>query len=235
MSEFVYKDYLPLNARVIVDYTKEQKVAFSYPIKWSYQKAVWKMAYPTVVSWWSSLHILPFVYILPFIFVVGLPFILIRMIFFPYSTTSTTTRHFDFFHLGLPGSIGFFYLLGIPAIITFILSRDKEKLSKYIPKMGYFVAKTLSSTKEIIVEPNKIHEDKFIIPAFKNIFLNYKCTKDFNKYLKKIEVLEIPFNFKIRRFFLPFLKKKERNSFVFRAVFYFSQQPQEGNMEIEFI
>ena len=56
-----------------------------------------------------------------------------------------------------------------------------------------------------------------------------------HKYLEKLEILEIPFVYKNRRFLLPFLSKKVKNDYVFRAVFYFSQTPKKGKLDVEFI
>ena len=237
MSEFVYKDYLPANARVIVDYKKEQKVAFSYPIKWSYRKAVWARAYPVVTSWWVGIHIIPLMYACLLLFPIAILYLLIKSIFYPYSRTitTTTTSTFNFVTSFLPIIIVAFYVFGVPAIITLILSKDKERISKWIPKMGYWTANYITGSKEITFKSKDIIKNKIIIPSFGNIFLNYKCKGEFNKYLEKVEVMEIPFNYKHRRFLLPFLKKKEKNDYDFRAVFYFLNKPKNGNMCVEFI
>lgn len=92
MNKFVYKDYCPANARVIVDYTANEKVKFSYPIEWSYRKAVWFRAYQTVISFWVSLHIrIMNDFIWKILLPIGLPIVLIYAYFFPFKTTETTT------------------------------------------------------------------------------------------------------------------------------------------------
>ena len=46
----LYKDYIPANARVVVDYTKEDKVKFSYPVEYTYWGAVYKCVYSNILS-----------------------------------------------------------------------------------------------------------------------------------------------------------------------------------------
>lgn len=241
-NKFIYKDYLPANARIIVDYKAKDPVTFSYPREWSYRKAVWKMGYSAVAGFWLALH-LPIVYLVLYIFIPGIViyfFYLLSLVdineLMSYETTSTLGSSFNsiIFMLIFYGFI-FFYLLGIPAIITWYLSLNKERLSKWIPKMGYWATKILCQCKEMIITTKDIKDNKAVLSAFKNVYLNYEPTGDFEKYLEKIEVLEIPFNFKKRRFFIPFLKKKTYNDFIFRAVFFFSKKPIKGEMKVEFV
>lgn len=52
MDNFVYKDYIPANARILIDYKAKEKVRFSYPRKWTYWKAVRELAYPIIFFSW---------------------------------------------------------------------------------------------------------------------------------------------------------------------------------------
>ena len=233
MSEFVYKDYLPANARVIVDYTRKNKVGFSYPLEWTYWKAVWKRGFQTVATFWSSLHICFFIYLMP-LFVIALVGGLIFLIIHPIDLISeASVISSNWIVYPILGAI--FWVIGIPALITFWLALDKERMAKWFPKLGYFAGIMVEGTLVTQFTKDNISDNKAIIPSFNNVFLNYKAHKDFNKYLEKVEILEIPFHFKIRRFWLPFLSKKEKNDYDFRAVFYFSQKPMEGSLDVEFI
>lgn len=235
MSDFVYKDYLPANSRVIVDYTRKEKVGFSYPLEWTYWKAVWKRGYLTVLSFWLAINIY-WVFLFTPLIVLGIIGYFVFLIFNPITKTiAEYTYTISFMTHGLPLILLMFYLLGIPALLTFWLSLDKERMSRWFPKLGYWSAKIIYGTKEKIFTKEDISEDKVIIPSFSNVFLDYKTTGDFNKFLQKIEILEIPFDYKTRRFWLPFLSKKEKNDYDFRAVFYFSQKPMEGSLDVEFI
>ena len=244
MSEKVYKDYLPANARIIVDYNSKEKVKFSYPNKWTYRKAVWRSAYPTIVAFWTIVQFIPFLY---FLIYVGLPLFICYVFYllFTADLSTTTTYIYDFNYtkellkqivvmVGISASV-FFYMFGIPAFITYYLSRDKEKLSKWVPICGYWSSKIMGVLKEWTYTTEDVNNNKIVLSSFSNVYLNYHSTKDFAKYLQKIEIFEIPFNYIKRRFFMPFKKKKEYNEFKFRAVFFFSQKPIKGELKIEFI
>lgn len=243
MSEKVYKDYLPANARIVVDYNSKEKVKFSYPNEWTYRKAVWQRGYPTIACFWMSIHVIPLLY---FLIYVGLPLVTcyIFYLFFTADLTTTTTYTYTYNYIGeilkqIAAMLGiyaivFFYFFGIPAFITYYLSRDKEKLAEWVPKCGYWTAKVMGVIKEWTYTTEDVNNNKIVLSSFSNVYLNYQSTKDFAKYLQKIEIIEIPFNYIKRRFFMPFRKKKEYNEFVFRAVFFFSQKPIKGELKIEF-
>lgn len=233
MADFVYKDYLPANARVIIDYTKDNRVGFSYPIEWTYWKAVWKRGFKTVASFWLSLHLFLFFYLRP-LWIAGLIGAIIFLIIHPIELI-TKASILSSNSVIYPYIGGFFWFIGIPALITLWLALDKERMAKWFPKIGYWSAVMILGTCEKIFTKEDIADKKAVIPSFSNIFLNYKTSGDFNKYLEKVEILEIPFSFKTRRFWLPFLSKKEENDYEFRAVFYFSQTPKEGTLDVEFI
>lgn len=225
MSDFVYKDYLPANARIIIDYTKHEKVGFSYPLEWTYQKAVWKRGYYTILSFWMSLHI----FIFKFIGVLAIIYLIFASIFNANMSMETTSIRLLTYVIG----VTIFYLFGIPAIATLILSFNKDIMSKLLPKLGYWSSNLSEGRAETIFNKENISDNKAIIPSFSNVFLEYKATEDFNKYLEKVEILEIPFNYK-RRGFWGF-KRHEYNDFDFRAVFYFKQTPINGELKVEFI
>lgn len=240
MSEFVYKDYLPANARIVIDYKAKERVKFSYPRRWTYKKAVWKMGYITVFSFWANFHVILIFYLTLYLI---LPTLIIISIFFPFEQVSEIPTHteiliFNFITVlkSLIFAGGFLlYIFGIPALATLYLSRDKERLSNWVPKIGYWTACWSLRNKEMTFKPKDIIDNKVIIPNFSNIFLNYECSGDFNKYLEKVEILELPFKYKIRRFWMPFLiKKREKNDYEFRAVFYFSNKIKKGSMKVDF-
>src|SRR3989338_6027331 len=158
MSEFVYKDYLPANARVIIDYKKEQKVSFSYPIEWSYWKDVWKRGYFTVLGFWVVLHAILFRY---FFYYLLVPIIVIKSIFFPFiieRSAKLVIIDFGivFVYFLLPMIITAFYFFALPAIATLILAFNKDRLSYWLPKMGYWSAYLLDGRKEATFKENPI-------------------------------------------------------------------------------
>lgn len=231
----VFKDFTPANARVIIDFNKDQPVTFSYPIEWTYWKAVWKNAYPTIVSFWITITFYPFkFFFVPILF--SLPFIGIYFILYPITKTVET---YTYTQTGWPViillTIFFGYYLAIPALFTYILALDKEKLSKYVPKFGYWTMKLKGCTRYRTFNPKDIHRNKTIISIFNNVYLHYKTTGDFDRYLSKIEILEIPYTYKIESLLWPFkISKSEINDQEFRAVFHFKHKPLIGQMTVEY-
>lgn len=232
MSEFEYKDYTPANARVIVDYTKGQKVSFSYPIKWTYWKAVFKRAYPTIMAFWLSIHTFWVGYILPYLIIVFVV-VLAYLVIIEYTIeiySETLIYNLAYF---APALVAVFYVFIIPMLITLYLARDKELLAKWMPKLGYWTYKLCGRIKETTFSTKDVIDNRVSIPIFNNVYLNYKCEGDFNK-LEKVEILEIPFNYRERGFWNPFKEKVYRNDYLYRVVFYFSETPKNGKMEVEF-
>ena len=237
-TKTVYHDYIPANARIIIDYDAKEKVQFSYPVEWTYKKAVWQRAYGTVIGFWAMLHYIalyPFLVAFPGIFI-GFFLAILPHINFAVDLSEKTAVSI----MSLCGILGIEFvfiaeLFIIPFFITFFLSRDKERLARWIPKMGYWSCKYLGKLKETEFTPEHINEKTCVLSAFSNVYLDWKPTDDFTKYLTKIEILEIPFSFKKRRLWCPLVEKKIYNEWFFRAVFHFSEQPKTGSMLVEFI
>lgn len=237
MSEVVYKDYIPANARIVVNYRAKEKVKFSYPIEWTYWKAVRKRALPVVIQFICMIIIKVLLYV--GIFVV--PYFLINLYLNPvvryveahYSTLDLSL----ILRFALPiFFVEVFIILIIPVIITIYLALDKDRLGCWIPRLGYYSALMVGRLKEKTFEVGDVLENKVIIPNFSNVFLEYECNGGFDKYLERIEIIEYPFSYKIRKFFFPYLRKfkKEKNDYEFRAVFYFSKKPLKGDMNVIF-
>jgi len=230
MSEFTYKDYLPLNARIIIDYNqkKGEKVKFSFPNEMGYKKAVWHRAFPTVMS---LCFVIFFLYLL-------LPIVILdvvsSVIMDFLSVKMSTNIYSTFFIDNISGFLILMFLI-FPAVLTFYLSRDREKLSKWIPKFGYWTGYLVGYLCQKEFTDKDVCENKVVIPVFQNVTLRWFPNEDFNRYLEKIEILELPFSFK-KKPFLMFGKWREiKNEYIFRAVFYFSQTPEKGSMLVEFI
>ena len=236
MTEFVYKDYVPQNARVIIDYKARERVKFSYPKSMTYWKAVWKNAYPTVLGFWVAIHTSILFYTFIYIFI---PFLLIRSIFSPFVVKGGQDLIFNFFtflsDFLLPILGALFYLLGIPAIFLLWLATNKERLSAWIPKIGYWSAILSFRTNYKTFTEEDVHDNKVIIHSFSNTYIEYDPTGDFDEHLEKVEIMEIPFEYICRGLWNPFKKKVEKNDNSFRAVFYFSGPINTGKMEVTFI
>jgi len=245
MSEHIYKDYIPANARVVVDYTKpkEQRVSFSYPTSWDYKKAVWKMAFPTITNFWIILHIR----LIILSSVIAIPLYALYQFATGKLTLASTISNSPppspvsinilFFKVISALIFAIFYFYGIPALFNYFISKDKKKLADVVPKAGYYTALMTGQLKKQTYTSNDLTEDnKIVIPQFNNVFLDFDCSGDFEKYLARIEIMEYPFTFKRIHLGLITFKKREskqqNNEWFFRAVFHFSHKPVEGELNV---
>jgi hypothetical protein len=223
----IYKDYIPANARIIIDYKAHEKVKFFYPREWTYRKAVLKCAFPTVMGFFLLAHIYPiFVYI-----IIHVIKSIIGMITYTGASVTVTTHQTVIYHdlqalipYGILIVFAVFYIFLIPLFITLFLATNKERLSKWVPKLGYWGVLISGMVKEKTFI-------KVAIPNFSNVYLKYNTTKDFNKYLEKVEIWELPFDY-IRRIW--FFRWRVKNDLHFRAVFFFSEEPKKGEMKVRF-
>ena len=104
-----------------------------------------------------------------------------------------------------------------------------------MPKLGYYAAVMGGRIKSKTFTKDDIDDKKVVIPSFSNVYLDYDANEDFEKYLDKVEILEIPFDYLRKSILFPFLKaKREKNDFDFRAVFYFSDTPLKGSLQTKF-
>lgn len=237
-----YKEYLPLNARVIVDYTKEQKVTFSYPVEMTYEKAVWKRGFQIILSFWLALHGYVLNILLPFFLLFFFGFLMYLGFEGTHTITSVTGGWKNsLLCMGLL-IVCLVYIFGIPAMFNYFASKRKEFYAGLIPKMGYWKSKMSPVVNEKEFIPIDVIENVVVIPQFNNVYLHYEADGEFNEYLEKIEIWELPFNLRIKIHPLmgwwvkPLLSIKdgEKNSFEFRAVFHFKQKPMNGKLVVTY-
>jgi len=235
----LFKGIIPANANIEIEYGRDAKVKFSYPIKWTYKKAVIHRAFPTIYAFF----ILAFVKLISQIFwLIILPGILFLItasslgIYSKADITITLIRISNTFfeHFDLMFNIFAVYFL-FSLIFPFFLALNKKWMATLMPRFGYYSTVLLGKTKEMIFIYNDIEDNKCVIPSFKNVFLNYKATGDFSKYLKKIKIFAYDFKYHIRTRIGIFVKhKKKANDFVYYAVFEFTKTPIDGYLECEY-
>jgi len=177
----VYKDYLPLNANVTIDYSAEEKdrVRFDYPIKYSYKKAVWKGAYVAILGLW--------LYILLAIAYSGLIIYVLYKCILLIGTAQSVPIHISLASLItalLPLIIFGYVMFGIPAIITYYLSLDKKRLAKFVPKLSKYSTLIMGNIIERKFITKDIKDNKATILRFSNVYMDYNATGDFNKQLQ---------------------------------------------------
>lgn len=245
-QEHIFKDYIPANARVHVTYKKGEnpQVDFKYPRKWTYKKAVWKCAYTNILHMWIVINYK--------IMKVGIPIIILywitNMINNPYTITKTVTEVYNINELIKTIGYAVLFIIGIvsylgipPATITYYLQKKKERLGKWIPLIGYY--SNLISNKEVHVQkftPKNTFKKKAIIYSFSNVYLEYNTTEDYNKYLERVDIMELPYEYQRKNWVSVILKrenknKKTKNDYEFTAIFTFSQQPKKGELTVEYI
>lgn len=116
-------------------------------------------------------------------------------------------------------------LFVIPIFVVFIFYHN-PKLMRLIPNIWFMMPGSPLYVKTI--KPEDIKNNKFEIPLFKNIGLNYVAKKEFSKYLERVEIVEHEFKaFKNRRKQIP-------QDILWKATFYFSKKPKTGELKIEF-
>ncbi len=195
----------PNNARVFIDYRKQKdKVKFEYVAQDNVLKIVWIAMFRIWFSKGLYLALLP-----TFLMVV-------------YSIQNLEID--NFLKNIFLANLGAFYFFGIPTIVSLIFLRSKKLLS-LMPKIQfrflggrYYIAKFKSKD---------IQNNKIVLPLFSNIGLDYKATKEFSKYLERVEIIEHPFNYYVK-------KKKKPQQYLWRADFFFSKKPKTGELKIGF-
>lgn len=90
---------------------------------------------------------------------------------------------------------------------------------EYFPLLNFKISKMFFMEKSLVINPEILHDNKFIIPSFDNIGLEYEASKDFSKFLRRIEV---------------------RNIFVgtdefWQCIFVFRKKPKSGELSIKYV
>jgi len=227
-----YHNYIPANARVNIEFSKDEPVSFSYPREWTYWKAVWKIAYSNVFLLWITINFKTISYVSW----VALPVLSLKYLFFPvsvYLPGDFIVYDWTFIlRLLLSILIFFMYFYGLPALFTLWLAQDKDKMARWIPKIGYWARIMLRGYEAVKVwEAKDIVDNKLVLPNFSNVYLDYEASGSMGECLERIQVLEYKFDWVKKGVF----KKKEKNDYVWYAVFTFKQMPQDGSLKVKFI
>lgn len=138
-------------------------------------------------------------------------------------------------YLNLLGQLNRFDL-PIFFVVSYFYSQLVRWLSPLIFSINYFknnfpminaytliIFEMLTSYKNPVhkgkVNPKVIENNKFIISDFRNVYMDYKFTEDFAKYIKKIDVVNLYTD----------------NPYKWRAEFHFSKQPKKGEFYIKYV
>jgi hypothetical protein len=201
----------PNNARVKIDYSNlDSPVKFDYVASDSEFKIIKSLFYKIFL-----IH--------PFGILIGLAIPLLIANIFSLLTSSNTIFALVFF-----SSYAFLSFL-LPVIMAFLLRKNKKFLL-LMPKLQWVFG---GQFFVIEVKPKDIKNNKFEIPLFRNVGLDYIVTEDFSEYLKSVEIIEHNFNFLIKSYFFNKVIKKP-NQYLWRAVFTFSKKPKTGVLKCRF-
>jgi len=227
--EEVKADEFPLNARVSIDYTKPkgERISFSYPdfdnnrYKWA-----WRMIMPTLVFIWVMI-------IASVFFIVGIAKFAMEVHVASAGAGHIVIDWIDWIGIGksmlaVAGMLS--AMFGPPFLMSLYMAKNYDKFSKWLPKFNYMMEAFLKGLHRCTV--TKLDGTAYEIPFFDNIYMNYKATGEFGRYLERIDVIEHPFKFvKVRG------KKEisEPNDSIWRAVFKFSAIPSTGMLEVNYI
>lgn len=121
------------------------------------------------------------------------------------------------------------YLFFVPFLLSLVICNSKFiKLMPYLQAKGHTIY--LAEFSQDNIKDNKIE-----IPLFSNVFLHYKTEGDFNNKLEKIEIIEHPFNIVTYKGTFKRKTKLQRNEFLWKATFSFSEKPKDGKLLVRWV
>lgn len=216
-----YSDYLPLNARVTVDYRKK-KVNFEYPNKDERFIHRYLGILSTILPTWFVLlwrMIIEPIGISLFIIVIldVVNYLDLNLII---KQTIQILEPYNY----LIGTL-FWIVLATPFIFSAIMTLNYPKFSNKFPAWS---AK-LHEKDMIKTRVTELKSKTYELPYFKNVVLNYEAKGEFSKYLDRIEIRELPFKI---------LKKKKgkeelvNQDYLWKAKFFFSKIPKKGELNL---
>lgn len=225
-----YSGFLPLNSRITIDYTKKDPVRFEYVKKRGYWHSVMSFGYPTVLNFCFS-FIIPLFFnaiSLSLVALAGLVFLYKYAMLAPYTTTSfdnpiTTIMVMAFV---------VFLVYGVPFLFTVLLALDKKSFSIVVPKMAYYSALMMGSAKERTI--TSFDSKEFILPYFKNVFLDYTALGECGLFLERVEIVEHKIELLGLDFLVPWKVKRSKNEYFWTAKFTFTHVPRQGLLKLTY-
>lgn len=195
----------PNNARIFIDYRKEKdKVNFEYVGNSSVLKI--------------ALHISLLLHLKGLIFLPLMIMFLVMTSVYPAQNLSLINQ--------IALTLFNFIIITVSYIGTTLILTNKRFI-KYYPHLNAFGAKKYRA----LFQSEQVELNKVEIPLFSNVFLDYKATKEFSRYLERVEIIEHPFNrLLVRRNKI----KKLPQEFLWKATFYFSKKPKNGWLSVIF-
>jgi len=220
-----YADKSPVNANIHVDYTKKggKRVWFSYPNK----KTRWQQ-FTSIYGLFLMMYFVAAAALILFIMLSGLVYGLLTVIFYPVSSTPSTATPFHWWDVIRLIAMMSLYIFP-PLIPSLWIAWKYDKYKTTFPKLQFAFNRLLSPVHRVRVR--KLKSKVFEIPYFHNVNLTYEATRDFGKFLKKVDI--IPAGLKVKKLVLK--REKEIEIRRWKAVFTFSEIPKRGQLTVDFL
>jgi len=223
-----YQSLNPSDARIHIDFhNRKNPVSFDYVNK----KSAFSISYTTFLGIW-----LPIAIILIAVAVMGVVIaVIVQPVGIETETTELSTSDIDNIFLGLGLIIGgvVFSILGMPLIPAYIFSKN-ETLLKYMPKINAWSFWALSRFTCDYIKVRKLDSKVFEVPVFQNVYVEYKLTGEFKKYVHELKIEE--HNFWTRQYSLIThrVKKQSKQTEYWKMLFMFDKIPKTGYLEVKF-
>ncbi len=218
-----YQKLNPSDARIFIDYKNKKKpVRFEYPAK----QSPFKIVFLSLMGIWFQINLF---FIIPNVIILFMAFSIASS----PPTECVVHQAVSLKDSILPTIAAIFHAFFLPLVSTLIIIKN-EKLLSYMPKInvwGQYLFDRSFKYKKV----TKVDSKTFEIPVFDNVFLDYKATKDFSKYLEKVSIVEHDFKeCTISKLTGKIKKSKKRQVDLWKAKFTFSKIPKKGYLEIKY-
>jgi hypothetical protein len=205
-----YQSKNPSNSCIYIHHRSKKPVKFSYPNK----KSPFRIVFRTFFALWIFLNMF-----------LAIP----NLILFSIYRGEIQEEILNI--MTFPFILIVLHLFFIPLISTFILIKN-DKLLSYMPEINRKLSLIPFGTHNY-KKITKLNSTIFEIPIFYNVFLDYKATKEFSKYLIKVEITEHDFKVIKKNVFNKKQKTTQQDN-IWKAKFIFSRIPKTGHLEMFF-
>lgn len=210
----VVSDIWPLNARVEIEYGRERKVKFGYPVKVKKRLALAGYTLSPILVVWAVVSVIVFAFLIAASATAGVVW-------------SWEGESWQFAALAV-------FWLAVPFLMSIYVALDYKRFSVVFPKLNYYVSKYLGGRPVLTatIHGSEMRRRVFEVPMFKNIFLDYRAVGEFAKCLKKVVIREHDFKFVEKARGKRILKPQNA---LWKATFVFRKVPKSGRLDVDFL
>lgn len=213
-----YIGELPLNARISIDY-KDNSYKVEYP-----EKTKFLNIFFTVFSFYLAMYLKYFVVWIALLVLIGVIFFSIKEIKIDFQIVESQLKSLS--EMAYYLIMGIVYAIFPPMIYTQYMFIKKGLLGKKHPRHTVNeLIKTEGYNEKIFTE---LDDKKLIIPHFENMYIKYWITKDFKKYLRKVNIKDLRADWIYKN------EKKDTDP-MWYVEFIFSKIPKKGYLRVMWI